>query len=334
MKHQQNTNKLSKYKHFGKDERNELAILLKRGYSLREIAEVLGRNPSSVSREIKRNSVKGEYVSNKAQHKAYVKRLYSKYQGMKIRENPFVENYIHKKIKLGWSPERMAGRLKLETGYSISFKAVYKYLYHNPFGWPFVKYLKHRGRKRKNKSESKWGEIIKNRVFIDQRPGIINARIRYGDFEADTMGKTREASSETLVVARERRSRYILAKKVHRLKFAVDGFKDLLSPIPVRSLTLDNGPENARYRELKTDTYFCDPYSSWQKGSVENGIGLIRQYIPKKSDLSNFSDDYISAIIDRINNIPMKCLNFHTPKEIFKGRYLSKFKGSVLHLRG
>ncbi|MBI4691865.1 MAG: IS30 family transposase, partial [Candidatus Terrybacteria bacterium] len=191
-----------------------------------------------------------------------------------------LERYIHEKIKLGWSPERIAGRLRLETGYSISFKAVYKYLLYNPFGWPLIKYLKRRGRKRKKKSESKWGEIIKNRVFIGQRSGIINARLRYGDFEADTMGRTRDASSETLAVIRERKSRYIMARKVNQLKFAIDGFKELFSLIPVKSITFDNGPENARYHELKADTYFCDPYSSWQKGSVENGIGLIREYIP------------------------------------------------------
>lgn len=262
MKHHQNTTKLLRYKHFAKDERNELAILLKKGYSLRNIARVLGRSPASVSREVKRNNVKGEYVPDKAQHKAYVKRLYSKYQGMKIRENQFLANYICEKIKLGWSPERISGRLRLETGYPISFKAVYKYLYHNPFGWPLVRYLKYKGKKRKKKSESKLGEIIKNRVFIGQRPKVINQRLRYGDFEADTMGKSKEASSETLAVVRERKSRYIMARKVNRLKFAIDGFKDLLSLIPV------------------------------------------------------------------------KCLDFRTPKEIFEGRYLSKIKGSVLHLRG
>jgi len=333
MKHQQSII-LLRYKHFTKDERNELAILLKKGYSLRDIARVLDRSPASVSREIKRNSVKGCYEPDKAQHKAYVKRLYSKYQGMKIKKNQFVENYIHEKIRFGWSPERISGRLRMETGYSVSFKAVYKYLYHNPFGWPLVKYLKYKGRKKRKRSESKLGGIIKNRVFIDQRPSIINSRLRYGDFEADTMGKLRSSSSETLAVIRERKSRYILAKKVSQLKFTVDGFKDLISSIPIRSLTLDNGPENARYHELNVPTFFCRPYSSWQKGSVENGIGLIRKYIPKKSDLSNFSDNQISAIIERINDIPMKCLDFYTPKEIFEGRYLSKFKGSVLHFGG
>ena len=229
-----------------------------------------------------------------------------------------MENYIHEKIKLGWSPERIAGRLKMETNHRISCKAVYKYIHGNPCGYQLRKYLKYQGKKRRNRKESRWGEIIKNRIFIDQRPVIINDRLRYGDFEADTMGRARSASSETLTVVRERKSRYIMARKVNQLKFAIDGFKELLSLIPIKSITFDNGPENARYRELGANAYFCDPFSSWQKGSVENGIGLIREYIPKKSDLADYSNDRISAIIDRINNIPMKCLGFMTPKEVFE----------------
>lgn len=314
-----------RYKHFNKDKRNELAILLKKGYSRREIARVLGRSPSSVSREVKRNSVNGRYEPGKADHKARVKRRRSKHQGMKIRANRFLENYIHEKIKLSWSPERIAGRLHLETGISITFKSIYKYIHHNPFGSRLRIYLKYQGKPKRDEKNSQWGETIKNRVFIDQRPEIVNQKLRYGDFEADTMGRSKEASSQTLVVARERKSRFILAKKVSRLKFAMEGLKEIFSPLPVKSLTLDNGRENARYAELGIKSYFCHPYASWQKGSVENGIGLIRAYIPKKSDLINYSEGRISAIIDRINSIPMKCLKYRTPKEVFYGRYLSKF---------
>ena len=318
MRHAQ----ISRYKHFSRSERYELSILLKKGYSLRSIAEVLGRNPASVSREVKNNGTKGQYDSEKANDKSRTRRLYSKYQGMKIRENQEIEKYIHEKMILGWSPERIAGRIKLESGQSVSFKAIYKYVYCHPVGYSLAKYLKYRGRKRKKKAESKWGEIIKNRVFIDRRPKIINSRFRFGDFETDTMGRTRDASSETLVVSRERKSRFVLAKKVLQLRNAVDGLKDLLSPFPVCSVTFDNGPENARHQELKVATYFCNPYSSWQKGAVENAIGLIREYIPKKSDLADYTAEDISAIIDRINNTPMKCLKFRTPKEIFKDRFL------------
>lgn len=244
---------------------------------------------------------------------------------MKIRKCRFLENYLHEKIKLGWSPERIAGRLQLETGTSITFKSIYKYICNNPFGYGLRIYLKYQGKPKRDEKNSQWGETIKNRVFVDQRPEIINQKLRYGDFEADTMGRNKEASSQTLVVARERKSRFLLAKKVSRLKYSMEGLKEILSSLPVKSITLDNGRENARYHKLGIKSYFCHPYSSWQKGSVENGIGLIREYIPKKSDLADYSETHISAIIDRINNIPMKCLKYHTPKEVFYGRYLSKF---------
>lgn len=324
MKTQQNTTiKLTKnYNHFTQDERNELAILLKKDYSLRDIADVLNRSPSSVSREIERNSVKGRYVPKKAKLKARVRRMQSKYQGMKIRGDQRLAEYIEEKLKKGWSPERISGRLKYKHKVHISHKSIYKYIHNNPFGFSLVKYLKYKGKEWKRKPDSKWGEIIKDRVFIDLRPHVINQKLRYGDFEADTMGRTRDASPQTLVVARERKSRYVLAKKVSRLKYSIDGLKTMFSPLPVRSVTFDNGVENARYKELNVESYFCHPFASWEKGSVENAIGIVREYIPKGSDLINYSDEYISAIIDRINGIPMKCLQFSTPKEVFEQNYL------------
>ena len=131
------------------------------------------------------------------------------------------------------------------------------------------------------------------------------------------MGRPQQASRETLVVIRERLSRKIFAHKVPEIKEAMEGFYILLSKLPVRSLTLDNGIENVGYRTLKIPTYFCHPYSSWEKGTVEEGIRRIRHFIPKKADLSPYSQKNINAILSTINNRPMKCLNFHTPNEIF-----------------
>ena len=139
------------------------------------------------------------------------------------------------------------------------------------------------------------------------------------------MGRPKRASPQTLVVLRERKSRYILARKVRRLKYSMDGFKELLSGIPVRSVTFDNGVENVRHRELGVSTYSCHPYSSWEKGQVENGIEAIREYIPKGSDLAHYSNSLISAIVNRINDTPMKCLNYQTPREVFYGRFLKRF---------
>ena len=312
--------------HFSRTERFELSILLKKGYSLRDVGTALVRSPSSVSRELKRNSVNGDYNPIKAHHKAYVRRKYSKYQGMKIRDHPELEQYLKNRLPRGWSPERVAGRWKRENKDAIQMspQAIYRWLY-SPYGQYYCAYLKYKryGKKKRKRVKQK-REIIKNRVFIDERPLIINQRLRYGDFEADTMGRPRRASPQTLVVMRERKSRYILARKVRRLKYSVPGFKELLSGVPVRSVTFDNGVENVRHEELGIPTFFCHPYSSWEKGQVENGIESIRAYIPKGSDLADYSHSDISTIVSRINDTPMKCLDYQTPREVYVGRFLKR----------
>lgn len=305
-----------KYKHFKKEERLELSILLQKGYSKREISKAMGRSHSTIVREVKKNSVNGKYDAQKANQKAYRKRKYSKYQGMKVKENPEIEDYVKKKIKK-WSPEVIAGRLFLEKDISIKADTIYKYLY-SAYGQSLCKHLKYKGyKRRKRKNIKKKRDIIKDRVFIDERPEFINHRLRFGDYEGDTMGRSKKASQETLVVLRERLSRKIFAIKVPRLKYTVEAFQKMLNNKPVFSLTLDNGVENKRYKELKIPTYFCHPYSSWQKGCVENGIALIRKYIPKKADLANYSHQEIQKIIHAINSRPMKCLGYLTPNEVF-----------------
>jgi len=311
-----------RYQHFKQEERNEIAILLKRGYSVREIAYALSRSPSSVSREIKNNSVKGKYNPCKASHKAYVKRKYSKYQGMKIRENPEIENYIERKLMLSWSPESIAGRMKEDLGVSVHHTVIYKYLY-SQYGQHLCKYLRCKKYKRSKRMKTKSvREIIKNRVFIDQRPEVINQRSRFGDFEGDTLGIPKH-THQTLAAVIERKSRYMLARKVSRLKNAMEGFKKMFQSLPALSLTLDNGVENTRYPELGIDTYFCHPYSSWEKGSIENAFGLIREFIPKKSSLKKYSQSDIDAILELINGRPRKCLGWKTPAEVFQEQLLN-----------
>jgi IS30 family transposase len=314
----------SKYKHFTKNDRNELSILLKKGYSLRDMSKVLLKNPSSISREFNNNSVNGEYVPEKAQHKAYVKRKYSKYQGMKIRDNTWIERNIQAGFRKGWTPEEIAGRLRYENNNQtvISFKAIYEYL-ETPFGEPFKRYLASRTwRKRKSKRSK---QIIENRVFIDKRPEIINSRTRYGDLEGDTLGvpKTSQATLAGLV---DRKSLYFLVKKISRLKETILTFKEMLNQFNPQSLTLDNGLENARYDILKVPTYFCHPYSAWEKPLIENSFQRLRRYIPKKAKLSDYSEQEISAIIEKMNNTPRKSLGFRTPKEVFFQQQIPSIK--------
>lgn len=308
------------YTHFSKSERLELSILLEKGYSLRRVARSMRRNPSSVSREIKDNSVNGVYDPLKANHKAGVRRHYAKYQGMKIVGDDCLRYYVEEGMRRYWSPEKIAGRLKRETHgrQTLHHTTIYKYLY-SVYGECLCWYLRSkRHRPRKRPAVRQRHEIIKNRVFIDQRPAIINERQRFGDYEGDTMGRPKHASAATLVVLRERQSRRLFATKVRRLAQSMEGFQTLLRPLPTQSLTLDNGVENQHYAKLGIQTYFCHPYSSWEKGSVEQGIGCLRQFIPKRSDLKDYTPTRIRAILKTINNTPMKCLGYRTPNEVFK----------------
>lgn len=309
-----------KYKHFNLSNRIELSILLKKGYSFRDIGPVLEKNPSSISREINTNSVNGTYDPFKAQHKAYVKRKYSKYQGMKIRENDELETYIQEKLKLRWSPEQIAGRVKLINNEKtvVSTKSIYKYLY-SAFGQKLCPYLPSKRYSRKRRKMKKTKRVmIPNRVLIDNRPKIVDKRTTFGHWEGDTLGRIK-SDKQVIAGAVERKSRYLKLIKLPELKCTIDGFKTILSPYhnTIRSLTLDNGVENIRYEKLNIPTFFCHPYSSWEKGTIEHCFKRLRRFIPKKTSLSNFTKQDIYVIVDLMNNTPRKCLKWKTPKEVF-----------------
>lgn len=312
------------YTHFSKTERLELSVLLKKGYSLRDIGSALKKSPSSVSRELKRNKVNEAYDPHKADHKAYVKRWRSKYQGMKVREHPELETYIIEKLQKGWSPDVIAGRWKRSRTISVTItaKGIYKYLY-SSYGQKWCRFLKSGQYQQKPQTVKFEKALIPNRISITERPTVITERKRYGDFEGDTLGVPRY-TRKTVVAAVERKSRYILARKISRLKYAISGFGKLFKELPVRSLTLDNGVENVKYEQLGIPTYFCHPYSSWEKGQIENVFKLIRRYIPKKSSISNYSQEEISAIVEHINSVPRKVLGYQTPKEVFEEQFLKR----------
>lgn len=308
-----------KYKHILKVNRLEISILLNKGYSVREIGRSLGKNPSSISREISSNSTNGIYDPHKANNKARVKRICSKYQGMKVVSNMELRDYIDEKMKIGWTPEQIARRLNRKSGNPvISAKSIYKYLY-SPYGQCLCRYLPSKRYIAKRRSGRKLKkQIIPNRISIEFRPKVINERRRFGDWEADTLGRIK-TDNEAIAGLVERKFRYVLACKVPKLKYAMDGFKKLLNPYHnlLKSLTMDNGVENVRHEELNTNTYFCHPYSSWEKGAIENSFQRLRRFIPKKSSLRNYTDERISDIINLMNNTPRKCLDYRTPKEVF-----------------
>lgn len=308
-------------KHFTKAERNELSILLKKGYSHRAIGEALGKDRSSITREINRNKVKGIYEPAKASAKSRVRRKAAKYQSMKINQSPEFIGFLENGLRAGWTPEQIAGRWssRQRGAKHFSFKSIYKYLY-GSFGQRLCKYLPsehYNCRRRKGKKQKRLP--VKNRISIEKRPKIINERKRFGDFEGDVL-EGRKKENERLPALVERVSRKLFAHKAPGLKYAMDGFKQMLRPYQdiLKSVTFDNGPENARHLELKTNTYFCHPFSSWEKGQIENTLGRLRRFIKKRSSLKQYSNTDIDGFIERMNNTPRKCLGYRTPNEVFE----------------
>lgn len=308
-----------RYKHFDDSMRMELSILRRKGYSTRDIASALSMSHSSVVRELKRNKMRnGMYKPALADHKAYLRRKYSKYEGMKICRNDWLEDYVKEKLGKGWTPEQIAGRLRKDYGETvISFKGIYKWLY-SVYGIPYIRYLPYRKlNRRKRKGKRAKRQLIPERIWIEERPKIIDGRKRIGDFEGDTLGKPKY-SPQTLVAIVDRKSRYLMARKVRRLRRSMeDGFSKLI-PANARSLTLDNGTENVRHKSLGIPTYFCHPYHSWEKPTIENTFQRLRRWIPKKSRMENYSARDIKLIVDRMNGTPRKCLGYRTPAEVFK----------------
>lgn len=301
-----------------------MSILLQKGYSVADIAHELGRHRSSVYRELRRNTVAGEYRSDKAHHKAYVNRKYSKYQAMRIVKDMKLREYIETKLLIeDWSPEQIAGRLASEAGLEpVSAPTIYKYI-RSPYGRQLERQLQLAKKKRTKKHQHKVTQL-ENRIFIDKRPTAASDRSQFGHWEADFIVGGKKHGSTSLLVLHERVTRYTLIAKItaRTVRQVEDVFTEALPVIGnFKSLTLDNDiafQKHARLSELiKAPVYFCQPYHSWEKGGVENANRLIRRYIPKGSDIAQYSPHEIQDIQNWMNNLPRKVLRFKTAKELF-----------------
>lgn len=307
------------YKQFTKAERNELFLLKKKGYLNKDIAEVLGRHPSTIGRELKRNSTKkGTYHPESAERKAYYRRRYKKQPSKKIRQDSELEDYIRQKLKLGWSPETIAGVWNKEySDKTVHFYTIYRYIY-SKFGcglWQYLDSRREKPKKRKPKAEK---ELIPNRTCIEARPGAVEKRKRLGDYEADLIVSRKDDRSAILTIIC-RTTRFVMAKRLHnkKPKPVAQAMKQLLSQKPQKTMTMDNGIEFREHQTLGFPTYFCHPYSSWEKGQVEYANRLIRRYFPKKTKLSDVSPQKLAAVIHKLNHTPRKCLNWETPAQAF-----------------
>ena len=312
-------------------EREKIAYYLRLKMGVREIARRLQRDPGVISRELKRNRTRdGTYTASVAQH--WTDRRATKTNTRKLESDQELHDWVEMKLKAGDSPELIAGRLKHHpppqlNGESISHEQIYEYIYHGEgryeywYGYLHRKHFR-RQPKRSRKKQAK--TLIKERVSIADRPAIINDRQRYGDWESDlTLYRKQKAA---LSVQYERKS---MLTRIHKVadrsadenEQALIKTLEAVPPALANSLTQDNGLEGACHTTIRDtfdlQTFFCDPYSAWQKGGVENTIGLIRRHLPKQTDLATISDADIYAIQEKINNRPRKKLNYLTPNEVW-----------------
>lgn len=315
-----------KHKKLSAQERDKIAVWLASGWSLRQISRQLNRSVSSISVEVRRNSVNGEYHSITAQHLSSERNLKSRRTNP--LKDPSIYSYVVAKLRCGWSPEQIAGRLKRNHGGRtiICHETIYRYIYssHGKEKELF-QYLTRNHRKRRPwYGRCLYRRGIANRISIRERPEIINSRKTFGHWEADVVeGKAHRGGIQTLL---ERKTRFYQARLIANIdsEYAIRVQKEMLVNLPEparRSVTFDNGRENYNHeklRQLGIKTYFCDPNCAWQRGSNENHNGILRRYIPKKTDLSIISQWELDEILLEINSKPRKCLKYQTPKEVFR----------------
>lgn len=332
-----------KYNHLSLEEREKLYGLKLQSKSFREIAKLLGRSHTSLSREYRRHAKYGnQYLPCKAHQKAVNK---AKDQRTKAPlKNCKVFLYVREKLRQYWSPEQIAGRLALDyPSENICLETIYQYIYGKGKRFKLWKYLSKSHKRRRIKTGRKVKchkqSRIPGAVSIENRPEKVMKRKQAGHFETDLI-EGRKESKTVISIAIERKTRYILLKKLKNKKAKIKSksmIKDLKmleslqksnKPI-IKSITADNGSENTKHakisRSLKTKFYFCHPYSSWEKGTVENMIGRIRSYLPKGINLTMFTYQQIQWLENQLNNTPRKCLNYLTPNEAMEEE-VNKYK--------
>lgn len=328
----------NQYRQLSIEEREAIQLGLWQRRSIRSIAQALGRSPSTISRELKRN------VFTPAR-RVYRPRLAGQCakerivcRGRRPRlKNQEIREYVHQKLLADFSPEQIAGRLRLEQpGITISHEAIYQYIYSQYYragngtchGEDLRRYLKrkHLVRRRKNVPFKTTRNLILGRISINERPKQIDLRQELGHWEGDSL--VSRQSQERLNTLVERKSGLVYITKIADGTAAATAEavcrRLLVLPKKKRqTLTVDNGSENSAHAKITAAAgaicYFANAYHSWERGTNENTNGLIRYYLPKKTNFAPVSEERIKEIENKLNNRPRKRLGWHTPLEVFKG---------------
>lgn len=312
------------FRHLNQYDRDRIDALLHAGETKSSIARIVQVDRSTISREIEqRKKQNGEYEATAAQHKAYVKRRESKYQGMKVESDPFLKKHIIDELKQKRSPDEIAGRMKRDGLYGeLSKDAIYHWLY-SSWGQAHCQYLcSRRCRKKKRRGNKTRRVMIPDRISIDQRPAGATNKTRYQHFEADTaVAPKRAHNTDAIAVATERKTKLVLGTKIPSLSpiHMTQALHLFQKQAHMKSATADNGIENKQHRQWGIPAFFADPHSPWQKPLVENTIGLLRRWFFKKgTDWSMVTEEKLQVALSIINNKYRKSLNYASALEVAK----------------
>ena len=313
------------YKQLTSEQRYQISGLKKAGLNQSRIADAVGVSKSTISREFRRNKGRRDWYPKQAQELRNERRKQCA-NAQRLSMSDWTE--VERLVRLDMSPEQVSRRLALESVLQISHETIYLHIYADKRRggdlWRHLRCQKPR-RKRYASGQERRG-TIKNRIGIDERPGIVDQKNRIGDWEGDTViGKNHQGALVTLA---ERKSRYILAAQVpgKHASGVTAAVTRLLRPHKRKchTMTFDNGKEFAEHEtiaaKLNVDIYFAHPYHSWERGLNENSNGLLRQYFPKGMELIKVTQEQVQWAVDRLNHRPRKVLGFRTPFEVFFGK--------------
>lgn len=310
-----------RYRHLTDEDRCVIYRMHSEGRSKRFIARHLKRDPSTISRELRRNALpKSGYLPTSAARMAWARR----WRGSKLWRSDDLRQTILDRLAMGWSPEIIAGRLEHEQGTKIiSHESIYRFIYSPPGRKERLRRYLRQGKARRGPRPKRRGRdgLIPCRTSIHERPAEVNERKAFGHWEGDLMCFA--ARKHNLLCLVERKSRLMIAeplegKTAQTVSLSIRSAMRNLPALARQSFSFDNGLEFAGHTKIGVKAYFCDPYAPWQKGSVENAIGRLRADMPRKTPLTAYHERDIYDLIDNYNDTPRKCLGFHTPFEAFK----------------
>lgn len=306
--------------HFTRDDRVKLSALLKVGVKKVKIAQVLRKDPSSIRREIERNSYNKKYLPRRACKKSKERKTHRK---KKIENDAWLKKYILEKLKLYWSPEQIAGRLRRKN-IIICHETIYGYIIRNKKLKKYLRCQKGKYRRRHGTVPREKAREYGKKRWIGERPEVINQRARIGDWEGDTIiGLERTKRILTHV---ERKTGYLIADflPVVSAEIVAEKIASNFKKLPKEkrhSITYDNGTEFSAHESIEKKTkatvYFATAYHSWERGTNENTNGLLRQFFPKRSSFATVSQEDVDRATKLLNRRPRKRLGFSTPYEIF-----------------